>query len=68
MTKRSVVIESISFYLTGHDQLIFLEVKNNVSHFTTETGKPCTIPCKPTHPNVAVDLFRGMIFELYEKV
>jgi hypothetical protein len=53
--------------LTGHDQLIVLEVKDNVSHFTAETGKPFTIPYKPTHPNVTVDLFRGMIFELYEK-
>ncbi|XP_046462834.1 sensor for unfolded proteins in the ER ire1-like [Daphnia pulex] len=57
-----------ALHVLCHDRLIFLEVKNNVTHFTTETGKPCTIPCKPTHPNVAVDLFWGMIFELYEKV
>ena len=59
-----MAISNISFSnsFIGHKQLVILQVQNIPKYFIAEAGRPFTVPCKPTHPNVTFSLFHENIY------
>nr|CAH0104283.1 unnamed protein product [Daphnia galeata] len=49
-------------YVYSHKQLVILQVQDIPKYFIAEAGRPFTVPCKPTHPNVTFSLFHENIY------
>ncbi|KAK4018027.1 hypothetical protein OUZ56_000097 [Daphnia magna] len=45
-------------YIYSKKELVFIEA-DVITEFVSLAGEPLDIPCKPTHPNVTMSLYRG---------